>query len=56
MPTQRVSINGIIYLRDENGKMTKSNKKKGVDNKACWEGYRYGGTKNGKDVCVKVKK
>jgi len=30
-------------------------KKKGADGKACWKGYRYGGTKGGKDVCVKVK-
>lgn len=30
-------------------------KKKGVNGKACWKGYRYGGTKNGKDVCIKVK-
>lgn len=27
-------------------------KKKGVDGKACWAGYRYAGTKKGKDVCV----
>jgi len=25
---------------------------KGKDGKACWDGYRYAGTKNGKDVCV----
>lgn len=31
-------------------------KKKGKDGKACWDGYRYNGTKNGKDSCVKVKK
>ena len=30
-------------------------KKKGVDGKACWKGYRYAGTKNGKDVCIKAK-
>ena len=29
-------------------------KKKGVDGKACWKGYRYAGTKNGKDKCVPV--
>lgn len=29
-------------------------KKKGADGKACWKGYRYMGTKNGKDVCVKI--
>ena len=31
-------------------------KKKGADGKACWDGYRYNGTENGKDSCVKVKK
>ena len=29
-------------------------KKKGIDGKACWDGYRYAGTENGKDKCVKV--
>ena len=28
-------------------------KKKGSDGKACWDGYRFAGTKNGKDSCVK---
>lgn len=28
---------------------------KGKDGKACWKGYRYNGSKNGKDSCVKVK-
>ena len=27
-------------------------KKKGIDGSACWKGYRYGGTKDGKDICV----
>lgn len=31
-------------------------KKKGADGKACWKGYRYAGTKNGKDICIPVKK
>jgi len=31
-------------------------KKKGKDGKACWDGYKYAGTENGKDKCVKVKK
>jgi hypothetical protein len=30
-------------------------KKKGNDGKACWDGYRYGGTKDGKDICIKIK-
>ena len=29
-------------------------KKKGADGKACWDGYRHIGTKDGKDDCVKV--
>ena len=28
---------------------------KGADGKACWKGYRYVGTENGKDKCIKVK-
>ena len=31
-------------------------KSKGTNGKACWDGYRYAGTKNGKDVCVKTGK
>jgi hypothetical protein len=31
-------------------------KKKGADGKACWDGYRYAGTKNGKDKCVPTNK
>lgn len=31
-------------------------KKKGSNGKACWKGYRYAGTKNGKDRCVKVRR
>jgi hypothetical protein len=34
----------------------KPKKKKGSDGKACWEGYRYAGTRNGKDLCVPMKK
>jgi hypothetical protein len=32
-----------------------SEKIKGADGKACWKGYRYAGTENGKDKCVPVK-
>ena len=38
------------------GRKRKTTKKKGADGKACWKGYRYAGTKNGKDRCVPVKK
>lgn len=27
---------------------------KGIDGKACWKGYKYTGTEDGKDKCVKV--
>jgi len=37
-------------------KKNESGKKVGADNKACWSGYRYQGTVNGKDICVKIKK
>jgi hypothetical protein len=36
--------------------VTKSGKKKGADGKACWKGYRFAGTKAGKDRCVPVKR
>ena len=39
-----------VYLTGEEDE----EKKKGVDGKACWDGYRYAGTENGKDKCVKV--
>ena len=27
---------------------------KGIDGKACWKGYKYAGTKDGKDKCVPI--
>jgi hypothetical protein len=33
-----------------------SEKVKGADGKVCWKGYRYVGTKDGKDICVKITK
>jgi len=44
--------NKLVRLKTENS----AGKKVGADAKACWEGYRYQGTKNGRDVCVKTKK
>ena len=35
-------------------KMVAEDKIKGADGKACWKGYKYAGTENGKDKCVKV--
>ncbi len=33
----------------------KEGKERGADGKACWKGYKYAGTENGKDKCVKMK-
>lgn len=38
-----------------NCKPVEEDKIKGKDGKACWKGYRYGGTEDGKDVCIKVR-
>lgn len=35
-------------------KKNKEGKEQGADGKACWKGYRYAGTENGKDKCVKA--
>lgn len=32
----------------------KKGKEQGADGKACWDGYKYAGTENGKDKCVKI--
>jgi len=47
---------GMTAFMRELVKEVLSEKKKGIDGKACWKGYRYGGTKDGKDICTKVKK
>lgn len=55
------SVGGVALSMDDynalvQGEEVEEGKKKGVDGKACWKGYRYAGTKDGKDNCVKVKK
>jgi hypothetical protein len=50
--------NKVLY-HSKGGKLVKvvtmnEEKKKGIDGKACWKGYRYAGTENGKDKCVPV--
>lgn len=45
-----------MWSRTPVSKMVAEDKIKGADGKACWKGYRYGGTENGKDICTKVKK
>ena len=39
----------------ERPKEVDEEKIKGADGKACWPGYRYNGTTDDKDSCVKVK-
>ena len=55
-----MTMNGKTMYRDGNNEKpisdTPGTKKKGEDGKACWDGYRYGGTVNGKDICTKMKK
>lgn len=43
-----------MWSRTPVSKMVAEDKIKGADGKACWKGYRYGGTENGKDKCIKV--
>ena len=43
----------MISIRDINMKYV-IEKVKGADGKACWKGYRYAGTEDGKDKCVKI--
>ena len=42
--------------RSQSAKQVTKGKKKGADGKACWKGYRFAGTKAGKDKCVPVKR
>ena len=42
--------------RSQSSKQVTKGKKKGADGKACWKGYRFAGTKAGKDKCVPVKR
>ena len=35
-------------------KKNKEGKEQGADGRACWDGYRYAGTENGKDKCVPI--
>ena len=47
------------YAKKKCGPYKKKNaqgKEQGADGKACWDGYRYAGTENGKDKCVPIGK
>jgi hypothetical protein len=53
--SQSERIESIIKdLIEEELEAVLNEKIKGADGKACWKGYRYAGTENGKDKCVKV--
>jgi hypothetical protein len=60
MATQRMTMNGKTMFRDGTDEKPMrekpGTKKKGSDGKQCWDGYRYGGTVNGRDICTKMKK
>ena len=60
MATQRMTMNGKTMYRDGTSdrpmREKPGTKKKGSDGKVCWDGYRYGGTVNGRDICTKMKK
>jgi hypothetical protein len=60
MATQRMTVGGKTMYRDGSSERMStdkpSTKKKGADGAVCWEGYRFAGTVNGKDKCVKMKK
>ena len=44
-------VEGVHYVFE---KKNAEGKEQGADGKACWKGYKYAGTKNGKDQCVKA--
>ena len=44
-------VEGIHYVFE---KKNDEGKEQGADGKACWKGYKYAGTENGKDECVKA--
>jgi hypothetical protein len=50
-----ITSNKRKMIQVAQGQGVAEEKIKGADGKACWPGYRYNGTENGKDSCVKVK-
>lgn len=44
----KISSGKLFEAKNEEGK------EQGADGKACWKGYKYAGTENGKDKCVKA--
>lgn len=56
LQNMRAALIQAGLISDMSKKKVPESKIKGTDGKACWDGYRYAGTKNGKDKCVPVKK
>ena len=59
LPNTEASVSELMNeIREgfglEENLVRETDKKKGADGKACWDGYRYNGTENGSDKCVKV--
>ena len=42
------------YDHSPYNKKNKDGKEQGVDGRACWKGYKYAGTEDGSDKCVKM--
>ena len=42
---------GPFKMKSPLYKKNKAGKEQGIDGKACWDGYTYMGTENGKDIC-----
>lgn len=42
--------------QDAEKRVNAEGKKQGADGKACWEGYRYQKSVDGRDICVKVRR
>ena len=51
---RNVTTEDVEAMIGEELQATINEKIKGVDGKACWKGYKYTGTENGKDKCVKM--
>ena len=49
----QATLKDIEVIPTEEAK-NKDGKEQGADGKACWKGYRYAGTEDGKDKCVPV--
>ena len=51
-PCKTYGIQVKIGEEELEEKKNKAGKEQGADGKACWDGYKYAGTEDGKDKCV----